>query len=168
MTGKQFEQEFQLACREQAVLAIRLRDAGYQGINATERRFTIKNICDFIVFDDSTLFAMELKHRKQSLAFKDITQRKDLIKVNDFIEDNSMQNATSGLLVCFGSLDKVWWIHISAIDEMISMTGKKSFNHKDCERLSEEHPLLVVAVDTVIPPRKKKPRIDTSFMKSAI
>lgn len=168
MTGKQFEQEFQLACAEQSVLAIRLRDAGYQGNKFSERRFTIKNICDFIVFDNYLLLAMELKHRKQSLAFKDITQYKDLRKVNEFIESNNMHRATAGLLVCFGSLERVWWIHIAAIDELRDMTGKKSFNHKDCMLLSEEHPSLVFAVDTVLPPRKKKPRIDMHFTKSII
>jgi len=168
MTGKAFEQRFKQACDEQGVLIIRLRDAGYQGEQTSQRRFTIKNVADCIVFDGTKFVVCELKHRKSSLAFKDISQYKDIKKINDFIESNGMHNATAGLLVCFGSMDKIYWVHIAMIDELKHMTSKKSFNFKDCQKLELDHPLMCMKVDAIIPPRKRTQRIDTSFIGDAI
>lgn len=168
MTGKEFEQKIQQASKEQGILAIRLRDAGYQGEATTQRRFTIKNVCDFILFDGLQFVALEAKHRKKALAFKDITQYKDMRKLEDFIEDNGMLSATCGLLVCFGSLDAVYWIHLSAIEEPKQDTGKKSFNQKDCEKMMDDLQGLIVKVDTVTPPRKRTPRLDMTFMQRVI
>lgn len=168
MTGKDFESKIKQACDEQGVLSIRLRDAGYQGEMTTQRRFTIKNVCDYILFDGNKFVAMEAKHRKQSLAFKDITQQNDMRKLEDFIEDKGICTATCGLLVCFGAIERTFWIHISAIEELKAATGKKSFNFKDCLAMEQEHPALVVLVNTILPNRKKVKRLDMSFLYGVI
>jgi penicillin-binding protein-related factor A (putative recombinase) len=168
MTGKDFENKIKQACDEQGILSVRLRDAGYQGEMTSQRRFTIKNICDYILFNDRMFVAMEAKHRKQSLAFKDITQAKDMTKLNNFIENNGILSATCGLLVCFGDIEKTYWVHISAIEELKAVTGKKSFNAKDCHSMALEHPMLVMKVHTITPPRKKIARLDMSFLGAVI
>lgn len=170
MTGKEFEKLFQDSCKLQNVLFIRFRDAGFQGITNSQntQRFTIKNIADCVVFNGDLMATVELKHRKQSLAFKDITQFKDLNKLHNSIIDMEVKNATCGLLVCFGDMDKMWWISIPAIEELATHTGKKSFNHKDCLALVDDLPLLLVKVNHVKLPRKRNLRIDTNFLKEII
>ena len=171
MTGKEFEKIFQDSCKVQNVLFIRMRDAGFQGITNSEnsQRFTIKNIADCIVFNGDLMATVELKHRKQALAFKDITQFKDLEKLHNSIIDMELQNATCGLLVCFdGDFDKIWWISIPALEELAIHTGKKSFNHNDCLSLCDDLPLLLVKVDSIKLPRKRNLRIDVNFLKNII
>lgn len=171
MTGKEFEKIFQDSCKLQNVLFIRLRDAGYTGFNNQEsaQRFTIKNIADCIVFNGDLMATIELKHRKQSLAFNQISQFKALNKLHNSILDMEVKNATCGLLVCFdGDFDKIWWISMPALEEIRINTGKKSFNHKDCLELVDDLPLLLERVNSIKLPRKRNLRIDTNFLTKII
>lgn len=171
MTGKEFEKLFKDSCEQQGCLFIRFRDAGYTGVNNSEtsQRFTIKNIADCFVFNDNMLAVVELKHRKQSLAFKDITQFNALDKLHNQILDYGLENATCGVLVCFnGDMDKIYWISIPALTELQEYTGKKSFNYKDCEALLDELPMLLVKVESIKLPRKRNLRINTDFLSKII
>lgn len=165
MTGKEFENKFKQSCQEQKVLAIRLKDAGYQGEKITHRRFTIKNIADFIIFDNNKMLICELKHRKSSLAFEDITQEKAL-KTEEFnIQKYDLCNAMCGIIVCFGDLSKTFWIHINLLDELRVITNKKSFNFKDCMSILESNSYfgLIYKIKSFVPDRKRVERLDISF-----
>lgn len=165
LTGKNFEAKFKQAANEQNILFVRFRDAGYQGETTTERRFTIKNIADCFLFNDNLLAICELKKRNSSLAFKDITQYKDLKKVQDFIKTNNYKNAISGLVVCLGNnLDHVFFLPTNEIENLQNFTGKKSFNIKDCKLFKESYPGSIFIIGTLIPPRKRTERLDMDFL----
>ena len=69
--GKKFEALFVKSCAEQGIDTTRLKDAGWQG-EKTIRRFTVKNICDFVLFNGQSLYFLELKYRSKSLRFDEM------------------------------------------------------------------------------------------------
>lgn len=145
MDGKALEKLLQESCKIQDIDCTRLRDAGWQG-EQTQRRFTIKNICDFIVFGDATLLYIECKTAKERLALSRLTQQKDLY---------SKKIGTGQRLFC-GYL--IWiagdfvFIRVESVDLFIG-TGKKSINKTDAL-------MIGVKVGEFTPPRARKPRLD--------
>ncbi|CAM0103410.1 hypothetical protein PODOV084v1_p0034 [Vibrio phage 340E47.2] len=161
MNGKGFEKLIKESCVLQGVDITRLFDAGsYVGgeQTGTGRRFTTKNICDFILFDEGKIVFVEAKHRKQSITFESITQRKGLQKKYEASSQGKLLDC--GLLVWFGNVEQCWWVHVGALDELQFITGKKSFNAKDCMKLSEEHPALCMLVDQYVPTGKRAMKLD--------
>ena len=141
--GKAFESDFKNACIEQGIDYTRLKDAGWQG-ESTVRRFTPRNICDCILFHHSIIVFAELKHRNNSLPFKDITQIEDLRK-----KWNPESGVFSGVVCCLKR--EVFFISTVNIDVMQSALGKKSFNADD----ANTYGLRVVPI---VPKGKKKVR----------
>ncbi len=145
MEGKSLEKLLQESCKIQDIDCTRLRDAGWQG-EQTQRRFTIKNICDFIVFGDGTLLYVECKTAKDRLALSRLTQQKDLLNKSS----GTAQNLFAGYLVWISG--ELVFIRAGAVDGFIS-TGKKSINKADALRLG-------VPVQQFTPHRARKPRLD--------
>jgi len=143
--GKGLEKLLQESCKIQGIDCTRLRDAGWQG-EQTQRRFTVKNICDFILFSQGAILYIECKHSKGSLALSRLTQHKDLMAK----DDQRIQNLFPGYLVHIGGETR--FIRARAIEEFIS-TGKKSINQKDAARIG-------VPVLEFTPARARKPRLD--------
>ncbi len=145
MDGKKLEKLLQESCKIQDIDCTRLRDAGWHG-EQKQRRFTIKNICDFIVFADSTLLYVECKAAKDRLALSRLTQQEDLLRK----AASTGQNIFCGYLVWIAG--EFVFIRAGAVDGFIS-TGKKSINKADALRLG-------VPVRQFTPPRARKPRLD--------
>lgn len=82
--GKKFEEDFRNSVPEDR-LCLRLQDAGGWS-NAENTRFTISNICDFILFDGKTVYLVELKSVKDHrLPVKNINYRhlEKLVKLGE-------------------------------------------------------------------------------------
>lgn len=121
--GKKFEDDIKKACIEQGIDYTRLRDAGWR-CEETERRFTIKNICDCILYFGGVILFAEMKHRKQSLRFDEITQLDDLKK-----KWNPGAGVFSGVF-CMLNGD-IYFLSYQNIIDMRAELGKKSFNGND-------------------------------------
>lgn len=153
MEGKELEKLLQESCKIQDIDCTRLRDAGWQG-EQTQRRFTIKNICDFIVFGDSTLLYIECKAAKDRLALSRLTQQKDLLSK----ASSTGQNIFCGYLVWIAG-DFVF-IRAGAVDRFTS-SGKKSINKAEALGIG-----LIIKQFT--PPRARKSRLDIKELISEL
>jgi penicillin-binding protein-related factor A (putative recombinase) len=141
--GKTFEKLLQESCELQLVDCARLRDAGWQG-EQTQRRFTIKNICDFILFADGCIVYVECKHAKERLELSRLTQQADLIKKLS----QSIPNLFAGYLLHIAG--ETYFISAAAIDKFVE---KKSINKADAKKLG-------FPVRHYIPHGKRKERLD--------
>lgn len=145
MDGKDLEKLLQESCKLQNVDCTRLRDAGWQG-ETTQRRFTIKNICDFILFDQDAIVYLECKHSKDRLALSRLTQQDDLV---------------AKLVQCKPNLFAGYLCHIDGENFYISAeavaifsaAGKKSINKTDAARIGER-------IAPFTPKGARKPRLD--------
>ena len=153
-TGKKFEELFKKSAIEQGFDVTRLKDAGFVGDKSESRRFTPRNICDFVLFRDGRLFYCELKRREKSLRFDELTQQKDLVK-KDLSEVNGVD---AGYVISMAG--DVWWINAGLIEQLEQDTGKKSFNTRDLINLSLEHPCFCFGVGLFIPKGKRAQRIN--------
>ena len=145
MDGKDLEKLLQESCKLQGVDCTRLRDAGWQG-EATQRRFTIKNICDFILFDQGAIVYLECKHSKDRLALSRLTQQEDLMA--------KLSSSKPGLFAGYllHICNETVYVSASAVDKFLS-NGKKSINHKDALNIGQK-------VAPFTPKGARKPRLD--------
>lgn len=145
MDGKGLEKLLQESCKLQKIDCTRLRDAGWQG-EATQRRFTVKNICDFILFDQGTIVYLECKHSKDRLALSRLTQQDDLIAK----AAQRKPGLFAGYLCHIGGEN--FYISAEAV-EIFAIAGKKSISKTDAAMIGQR-------VVTFTPPRARKPRLD--------
>lgn len=146
-TGKKFEELFKLSCEEQDIDYTRLKDAGWQG-EQTQRRFTPKNICDCIVHNGKKLLFVELKSRKQSLRFDELTQLDDIRP-----KHRPEKNRYAGFLC---ELKGMWfYLSVDEIDAMQASIGKKSFNTTDAVEFGSQ-------ISSITPKGCRKARINVN------
>lgn len=146
MDGKGLENLLQESCKLQGVDCTRLRDAGWQG-EQTQRRFTIKNICDFILFDQGAIVYLECKHAKDRLPLSRLTQQYDLMEKLKQLKPCLF----AGYLVHID--DVTVYISAAAVDRFVGDSGKKSINKTEALNIGYK-----VAYFT--PARARKPRLD--------
>lgn len=151
MDGKKFEALIKDSCELQGIDVTRLRDAGFTGVKES-KRFTIRNICDFILFDGANMVFIEAKVRKQSLRFDELKQREMMEKK---LKTAGPVGAKVGFLVLFPP-DSLFWVPVQNIDSIERAVQKKSFNAKDCESLYA----LIKKIPMYKPERKRNKRID--------
>ena len=146
-SGKKFEDLFKLSCQEQDIDCTRLKDAGFMRAEKSEhKRFTTKNICDFIVHNGKSLLFLELKSRKQSLRFDELTQIDDIKP-----KHRPEKNRYAGFLC---EIKGRWfYASVDAINNMQSYLDKKSFNAGDCEK-------FCIQIGSVLPKGCRKERIN--------
>lgn len=145
MDGKGLEKLLQESCKFQGVDCTRLRDAGWQG-ETTQRRFTIKNICDFILFDQGAIVYLECKHSKDRMELSRLTQQEDLIAKSS----QGKPDLFAGYLCHIDG--ETFYISAKAI-ESFKASKKKSINKTDAARIGER-------VGSFIPGGARKPRLD--------
>ena len=149
MDGKELEKLLQESCKLQGVDCTRLRDAGWQG-EQTQRRFTIKNICDFILFDQGSIVYLECKHAKDRLALSRLTQQDNLMAK---LKPNKVGLFAGYMLHIDG---ESFFISASAVDRF-SDGGKKSINKTDAAAIGER-------IGSFTPPRARKARLDIQML----
>lgn len=122
ITGKQFEERFKKDWGNSFPnsFIIRLPDqmSGYKNSN---------NICDFLCFNNRTLWLMECKaHKGASIPLGNITQY-ELLELNSHYE-----NIVAGVVLFLYEKDKVFFIPVSTITKL-KQDGKKSVGLKSVE-----------------------------------
>ena len=147
-TGKKFEELIKLSADELGFDYTRLRDAGWQG-EKTQRRFTVKNICDLIIFKSGFVFYIEAKSSKDRLALNRLTQHKDLITKKKKAINSNNDNLDCGYLLEINS--SVFYVPVCHMDYIINSIGKKSLNETDLQHFK---------LGMILPKRKKKYRIN--------
>lgn len=157
--GKKFEELIQDSCKVAGVDCTRLKDAGWQG-ETTQRRFTSKNICDFMLFDGERLAFAEAKTSKgDSITFDRLTQQKELMKKK---ESARLSNLHYGYLLEFRKSNKYFYISAYSVYRLQQSLDKKSFNVKDLEYYKAYG--VVRCINTYLPPRKRNNRLDMGFL----
>lgn len=127
--GKKFEQDFKNSVPEHYYLK-RLNDN--QGWNGNNERFTLSNPYDYILFNGSRLFCLELKSTKgKSLPFSRISehQEKELFKVN------LKKGIQAGIIINYRDYEKTYLIIIDDFLNFKIITGKKSISIDDCQNM---------------------------------
>ena len=147
--GSKFEALVKKSCIEQGVDFTRFRDAGWTG-ETTTRRFTIKNICDCLFLFEQCAVFIEIKTRKKSIRFDEITQLDDLGK-----KWKPDEHIYSGIIAKLN--ERSFFLSYSDLICMQSEIEKKSFNDKDADIYGMEMP-------TFIPPRARTNRFDIQKM----
>ena len=183
--GKKFEKFIEESTLLQDIDITRLKDAGFQGSAQAGKRFTSKNLCDFILFDGSVMCYLEAKSTGTSLSFGDsievqlakrkakksntikyggIRQKLDLFNKSERLKKQQKRNNVMvGLLIEFkrkNITSSYWWLDIDDILTMEKNIDKKSFNEKDCADLGFNSRQL----ETWKPVRAKKARLDIENM----
>ena len=115
------------------VWCYRLKDGGGWS-NGTNTRFTIQNICDFIVYDTKHLYAIELKKtNSKSLPFNNIKQNQI-----DGLVDASKYGVLSYLGIFL--YDTFYLVDINDFVKYKDSTDRKSLPKSFCEEYGIEIP----------------------------
>lgn len=153
--GKAFETLIKVSCEHHGIYCLRLKDAGsfVGGVNTgSGRKFTTKNPCDFVMYDNQELWLIEAKTRQTAIPFADLTQQAALLRERTKLKQLACK---VGYMFRFGNdPDRVWYVPAVAIPMIEASVNKKSFNYKDLEdhEIFEVYPLE-------IPKGKRNPRI---------
>ena len=121
--GKKFEIDFKNSIPAN-VYIYKLKDAGGWS-NASNTRFTISNMCDFIMYSKPTLFLLELKSTKgKSLPFNNIreTQIKELYKASN------TEGVRAGLVINLRTLEETYYLDIKDFKTYRETTERKSIS----------------------------------------
>lgn len=160
-TGKYLQDLIKLSAQHLQLGCVRFKDAGFVGDKSEQRRFTSKNVADFIVYGPDTGIAfIEAKNRDSSLTFESITQTADLLKLHNTHQALGITQALCGVLVMFRNKNKVFWVPVENLTTLQKKTNKKSFNATDVitYHCGVELPLF-------IPPKKRKALIDLTAIQ---
>ena len=162
-SGKQFEELFKESCLIQGISCTRLKDAGWQG-ESTDRRFTVTNICDFICYSGSLnydnerkLYFLELKTGKDRITFDRLKQSDRLSK--KFLENSKLHETGYIFELDTKGVKKYWFIDTCDLLALQEVIEKKSFNYNDLLDFQYGR-----EIDTYIPTRKRKPRLDMRWL----
>lgn len=141
--GKIFEEDIKNSIDKSRSLIIRIPDPPQSFTKRADTTFSVKNPCDFIVFDSKTriLFPMELKTTKfKSMAFEN-NDKKDtskMIKAHQ-IDGLFKYSMIDYVIPCFilnfrdeeNKMQRTYSIYIRQFIDMIDKLDKKSFNEID-------------------------------------
>ena len=141
--GKKFELAFKNSVPDYC-LTIRLNDSAQAFKKSNLARFTLKNKCDFIIFNSvlQVLYCLELKSTKyKSMSFEDIysdeSQEKmihkhQILALRDF---STFENVVAGFVFNFrdeaNKMERTYFQEINDFLKMCKTINKKSFNEMD-------------------------------------
>lgn len=141
--GKIFEEDIKNSIDKSRSLIIRIPDPPQSFTKRADTAFSVKNPCDFIVFDSKTriLFPMELKSTKfKSMSFesKDEKDTSKMIKLHQ-IEGLLKYSKINYVIPCFilnfrdekNKMQRTYCAPINNFVDMMEKLGKKSFNEID-------------------------------------
>ena len=108
-SGKRFEENFKKGVPKD-VFYYRLRDGSSSWGGNDKVRFQQTNICDLIMFNGNTFFALELKSTKgKSLPYKNIKEH----QISDLLWCDSFKNVVSGFVIEFSDIDECYFVKIT-------------------------------------------------------
>jgi len=115
--GKKFEDDFKKSVPD-SWTCLRLKDAGGWS-NAENTRFTVKNVCDFILFDTHCLFLLELKsHLGVSIPAANFRQLDGLLKYQ------GKQNCSQYFVLNYRKYNETYIMELQDIQDCLR--GRKS------------------------------------------
>ena len=133
-SGKRFEENFKKSIPEQ-IAYIRLKDGGGWS-DANNTRFTPKNECDFILYDNRNMFMLELKsHKGKSIpytAIKSADKSKEnvLHKAFKFVErlcEFEEKGVVAGFIFNFADVEETYYVPAIGVLSHMLNSGRKSF-----------------------------------------
>ena len=123
-SGKKFEQDFRKSIPEN-IWYYRLRDSPASFGQGTQTRFATSNICDCILFGNSTLFLCELKsHKGKSLPFNCVRQN----QIEQMQKAAKFDCIIPALVIFFPDVERCFAIHIYDFVNLVDASKKKSAN----------------------------------------
>ena len=142
--GKVFESQFKKSVPDYCLL-IRLPDPPQSFTQRSDTRFSVKNPCDFIMFDtkSKTMFALELKTTKyKSMNFDRLDDEKSSSskmihrhQILGLLNFSEYENVVAGFLFNFrdeeNNIERTYFQDINMFMEMYNNIDKKSFNEID-------------------------------------
>lgn len=142
-SGKAFEEDFKASIPGFCLLQ-RLNDAPQVFSQSNLTRFTVKQPCDFIMFDTERqeLHFLELKTTKfKSMTFEDVNEKNPqnrMIHKHQILglrERTKYANVRCGFLFNFrdekSGIEKTYYQNIDSFEDMVAHIGKASFNETD-------------------------------------
>ena len=126
--GKIFENDF-ISSVPPTAWHYRLRDTAGTWQGGEGARFSISNICDFILFNQGNLFLLELKsHKGKSLPFSCIKEK----HLEDLVKANEHQGIHSYMVINFRDTEETYAVYAHRILKFMQESGKKSIPISYC------------------------------------
>ena len=142
--GKVFEENWKKSVPED-IWIYRPPDAAQSFNQPSNLRFSQKSPCDYMMFDGSHFFCLELKTVSgKSISFERTKKDKGEIHYHQIEYLKSClnyKNIIPGLIIDFRGTDNTWFLNIKEWDDLINPISKKSFNESDL--ISYSHPILI-------------------------
>lgn len=121
--GKKFEEDFRKSIPA-GFYIYKLKDAGGWS-NASNTRFTISNMCDFIMYSKPTLYLLELKSTKgKSLPFSNIKDN----QVKELLAASNTEGIQAGLVINLRSVNETYYLSIKDFKKYVETTERKSIS----------------------------------------
>lgn len=141
--GKRFEEDIKSSVPDYCLL-IRLPDPPHSFTKRSDTKFSVKNPCDYLLFDGSsrTLMPIELKTTKyKSISFEDINgddQESRMVhkhQILGLLEMSKYNGVAAGFLFNFrdekNDMERTYFQDINSFMSMINNIDKHSFNELD-------------------------------------
>ncbi len=142
-TGKDFEESFKKSVPDYCLLQ-RLPDPPQSFVNNKLTKFSVKNPCDFFMFDSNAcvLYCLELKTTKyKTMTFEDIgavEQPKKMIHKHQILaltRFSKYNGVIAGFILNFRddatNIERTYFFNIIDFNRMYNNINKKSFNEID-------------------------------------
>ena len=121
--GKKFEEDFRKSIPAGCYI-YKLKDAGGWS-NASNTRFTISNMCDFIMYYKPTLYLLELKSTKgKSLPFSNIKDN----QIKELLVASNTEGVRAGLVINLRSINETYYLNIKDFKKYVETTERKSIS----------------------------------------
>ena len=120
--GKKFEEDFKNSVPATAYI-YKLKDAGGWS-NATNTRFTVNNICDYIMYSKPTMYLLELKSFKgKSLPYSNIKKN----QTKGLLDASKYAGIRAGIVANFRGLNETYYIDIRELAKFKKSSNRKSY-----------------------------------------
>ena len=142
--GKIFEKNFKNSFSEN-ILVYRPPDQAQSFHKSSELRFSRKSPCDFIIYNGSRLWTLELKTvADTSISFeRNMDEKGDIhyYQIENLKNFARYKNVISGLIIDFRGSGHTYFLNINEWDHLINSINKKSFSENNLLELT--HPMLI-------------------------
>lgn len=131
--GKAFESDWKSSVPDH-MLILRQKDAAAWG-NSTNVRFTISNICDYILFTGHRLFMLELKTFKgKSFSIGNVR----LNQTKGLTDCSTKLNVKAGFVLNFRDCERTFFLSIQEFNQFVAGGTRKSIPISYCEEFCTE------------------------------
>jgi len=120
-SGKLFETEFKNSMPD--IICERFNDGSSSWGGNNQVRFQATSPCDYIVFNGTTLFYLELKVTKgKSLSFANIKKH----QIEDLTKRSNYKSVVCGFLIKFSDLAECYFVTIQEFNYFVNNNERKS------------------------------------------